>query len=86
MTPAERHYVELMAEFSRRAVLGQRVPARRRVAGNDALLAELNRVGVNLNQIAHAVNAGRGLPYDMPHVVADLRAVLVKLAGVADGS
>lgn len=94
LTPAERHYVELMAEraglsvmeFCRRAVLAQRVPVRRREAGNAALLAELNRVGVNLNQIAHGVNAGRGLPFDMPDVLAELRAVLDKLAGVADGS
>jgi hypothetical protein len=93
LTPAERHYVELTAEraglsvmeFSRRAILGQRLLSRRRPTEKITadLLAELNRVGVNINQIAHAVNSGRGLPHDMPEVVAELRAVLVKIAEAA---
>jgi len=96
LTPAERHHVELTAaraglsvmEFSRRAIMGQRIVARRPAEKITAdLLAELNRVGVNINQIAHAVNSGRGLPYDMPEVVAELRAVLAKIAEAApDGS
>lgn len=93
LTPAERHFVELMAEraglsvaeFQRRAILGQRVAARRKQGGSDGLLAELNRVGVNLNQIARAVNEGRGLPLDFPDVLAEVRAVVGKLAGGADG-
>lgn len=97
LTPAERHHVELTAEraglsvmeFCRRAIIGQRLLARRRPSEKITadLLAELNRVGVNINQIAHAVNSGRGLPYDMPEVVAELRAVLAKIAEAApDGS
>lgn len=92
-TAAERGYVELMAEraglsvmeFCRRSILGQRVAARRQ-RRDDALLLELNRIGVNINQIAHGVNAGRGLPHDMPEVMAELRAILNKLAGAADGA
>ena len=96
LTPAERHHVELTAEraglsvmeFCRRAIMGQRVLARRPAEKITAdLLAELNRVGVNINQIAHAVNSGRGLPYDMPEVVAELRMVLAKIAEAApDGA
>lgn len=93
LTPAERVFVEQsaaaagldLAEFCRRAILGQRIAARRQRA-DDALLLALNRVGVNLNQIAHRVNAGRGLPYDMPEVLAELRSILDKLAGASDGS
>lgn len=94
LTAAERHHIETMAaraglpvmDFCRRAILGQRIAARSKRTTDDALLLALNRVGVNLNQIAHRVNAGRGLPYDMPEVLAELRAILDKLAGASDGS
>lgn len=93
LTSAERAFVEQsaagagldVAEFCRRAILGQRIAARRQRA-DDALLLALNRIGVNVNQIAHGVNAGRGLPHDLPEVLAELRAVLAKIAGAADGS
>ena len=74
-----------LAEFSRRAINGQRMPQPRN-RDLDRAIVELNRVGVNLNQIAHAVNSGRGLPHDFPDVLAELRAVLADLAGPPDGS
>lgn len=40
------------------------------------LVIELNRVGVNLNQIARAANSGKPLPPDFPRVLASLEAVL----------
>ncbi|SMH26053.1 plasmid mobilization protein [Mesorhizobium australicum] len=91
VTAAERHHVELLAEragvsvaeFCRRAVLGQRMPQRRAQADAVALV-ELNRAGVNLNQIAKRVNAGRDLPPDFPQVLAEVRSAVAKVAG--DGS
>lgn len=93
LTVAERDVIERaaaaagldVAEFCRRAILGQRIAAKRNRAEN-ALLVELNRVGVNLNQIAHAVNAGRDLPRSFPHLLDELRAVVEKIAGGDDGS
>ena len=40
------------------------------------LVIELNRVGVNLNQIARAANSGKPLPPEFPRVLASLEAVL----------
>lgn len=90
LTPAERQHVEATAaaagvdltEFCRLAILGQRIAAKRS-RPVDRALAELNRAGVNLNQIARAVNEGRGLPRDFPEVLAELRAAIEKVA--ADG-
>lgn len=92
LTAAERVMIEDMAaaaglplaEFCRRAILRQKItppPSR----ADDALLLELNRIGVNINQIAHAVNAGRGLPHSMPEVMEQLRRILDRLAGVSNG-
>jgi hypothetical protein len=68
-----------MAAYVRRCVLGQRV-APARTAADDALLLELNRVGVNLNQIARALNSDRPELIDLAATLAELRAVLAKAA------
>lgn len=86
VTVAERAFVEDqaaragldLAEFCRRAVLRQRIMPRREAA-DDALIFELNKAGVNLNQIARAVNAGRGVPADLPEAVAEIRAAVAKV-------
>jgi len=91
VTAAERSFVEgeaeksglTLVEFCRRSILKIRIVPRAS-QGNDALLMELNRIGVNLNQIAHAVNAGRGLPSDFPAAIDELREALAKV--LADGS
>jgi len=49
------------------------------------LLSELNRAGVNLNQIARHLNRGQGLPDDIGHVLYELHRVL-QLVGRAYGS
>lgn len=91
VTAAERAAVERKAEaaglplseFCRRAVFARPIPSKRNVLSNRAL-AELNRVGVNLNQIARHMNAGRDTPGDLAATLAELRGTLVKVAG--DGS
>lgn len=91
VTSAERAAVEAKAaqaglplvEFCRRAILSRRVTPRQS-ATDERALVELNRAGVNLNQIARAVNGGRELPADFPEVLAEVRAAVAKVAG--DGS
>jgi hypothetical protein len=45
-----------------------------------ALVSELNRIGVNVNQLARAQNGGREFRGDWQDVEQDLRRVLVKVA------
>ena len=91
VTAAERVDVESRAraaglhlsEFCRRSIFGQKFKPR--LSGPQAeALAELNRIGVNLNQIARAMNAGRDLPASLEATLKDVRAAIAKVAG--DGS
>lgn len=72
-----------LADYVRRLVLGHRVSPRRDSAA-DKLLLELNRIGVNLNQIARAVNMDRDLDADFQAVLSELAVALAKVT--ADGS
>ena len=71
-----------MAEFVRRRVLGRRVAAARAVA-DDRLLLEINRIGVNLNQLAHAAHLGKSLEGMLAATLDELNAAMKR---VADGS
>jgi hypothetical protein len=83
VTMAERVFAEEQAalaavplsEYGRARILGHRIRPRRS-RYQDALLVELNKIGVNLNQIARTANRGQGLPHDFPEVVSELRAAL----------
>lgn len=68
-----------VAEFTRRRVLGLIVtpPAAKADA---ALIAEVNRIGVNVNQIAFALNAGRDYKGDWDAVYDEVCRVLDKVA------
>lgn len=72
-----------LSEYCRRIVLRRKVAAARSGA-DDALLLELNRVGVNLNQIAHRLNAGGKTPPHLAVVLDEVRAAVTRLAD--DGS
>jgi len=86
VTAAERIFVEEQAanaglslsEYQRLRLLKKKVPPRR-ASADQALLVELNRVGVNLNQIARRINAGRNLPPDFPDLLAEVRAAVQKV-------
>lgn len=69
-----------LPEYVRRCVLGHRITAARTIT-DDRLLIELNRVGVNLNQIARAVNSDRPELIDLAAVLSELRGVLARIAG-----
>lgn len=86
VTAAERALIEeraaaaglTLVEYCRRAIFKSRIAPKRGTI-NQALLVELNRVGVNLNQIAKVVNQNGVLPPDFPDVLADVRAAVTKV-------
>lgn len=90
LTAAERAYVELLAEragmdvaeFSRRAILGQRI-APRRDNPSAALIVALNRVGNNLNQITARLNAADEIALDARDVLAEVKATVALVAEAA---
>ena len=82
---AEHEYIREQArnagmtptDYMRARTLGHRVaPAPGTSAADPALVSELNRIGVNLNQITKAINAGRGLPHSLEAAAAELRETL----------
>lgn len=75
---AERAGVSV-SEYCRAAALGQRVRVRS-APDLSAALVSLNRVGVNLNQIARGVNRGQGVSLDLDEVLAEVRAAVERLA------
>lgn len=77
-TAAARHGLTA-AEFTRRRSLSERMPATT-AAGRDtaAVATALIRLGVNLNQIAHHVNAGRSVP------IPSLTALMARIEGELD--
>ena len=93
MTVAERAEVQQHAailgispsDFVRRRSLGYRLPAALAVQRHVAALAvALLRIGVNLNQIAHHMNAGRGAPPDLSALIARIEAILDDIYGPGD--
>lgn len=73
-----------LSEYVRQRLLSGKVTPR--PALDDAqLLAELNRCGVNLNQIAKRLNAGAGLPTSVDSTLEAFHAVLERV-GQAYGS
>lgn len=91
MTPAELAYVEEQAaaaglpvsDYVRRRALGGRV-AGRRAQADDRALYELNRIGNNLNQIAHAANIGRAVEGRLSDAIDQLLHAMEQVA--RDGS
>lgn len=91
LTVAEKLYAEEQAraagltltDFVRRRVLG--IPVKPRPHQLEAsLITELNRIGVNLNQIARAANAGRDLPGSLDAERRALQAALIKVMEAYD--
>jgi hypothetical protein len=71
------------AEFMRRRSLGEKLPARVAARQQTAAVATaLIRLGVNLNQIAHHMNAGRPAPqYGLQALIARIDAELDRIYG-----
>lgn len=87
VTASERALIEeraaaaglTLVEYCRRAIFKSRIAPKRGTV-DQALLIALNRVGVNLNQIALKVNTGRSLPPDFPIVLDEIKALIRKLS------
>lgn len=70
-----------LSEYMRRQTLGRPLPAS--VAerhSRAALTTALLRLGVNLNQIARHMNAGRSAPLHLPHLIEDIRGHVERLS------
>lgn len=80
---ADRAGLSVTELVRQRTLMGRLAP--RRGMADAHLLSELNRIGVNLNQIARALNRGQDLPMDAADVLAELHRVL-NLVGSAYGS
>lgn len=87
LTASERDAIEQQADtaglplssYCRRVLLGHKVrPAI--TAVDAAALADLNRVGVNLNQIARHLNARGAVPAKLDDVLGDIRRAIELLA------
>lgn len=70
-------------DYARKCLLGHVVKPAKRHA-DAALISELNRIGVNLNQIMPAFHTNKLLRKDWSPVVAQLQAVLKKVAACYD--
>jgi hypothetical protein len=68
-----------VSEFARQRIFAGRTTPRPALA-DAQLLSDLNRCGVNLNQIARALNAGRGVPTSADSTLEAFRSVLDRVA------
>lgn len=69
-----------VSEYLRQRALSGKVTPRRTPAEASALV-ELNRVGVNLNQVARALNRGRDAdPHHIDFILQELHQLMQKLA------
>lgn len=88
VTAFERAFVEASAaaagidtaEYIRRRALDYRVTPKRATA-DELALAELNRVGTNLNQITARFHMTGDLADDMAETLAHIRAAVERVAG-----
>ncbi|MFV1563941.1 MULTISPECIES: plasmid mobilization protein [unclassified Phaeobacter] len=91
-TLAEREYIRSQAaaaglsesDYIRARALGLSVSPARSSRADPALVTELNRIGVNVNQLAAATHMGRDFSKLWQEVGAELRGILTKV--VASGS
>ena len=67
-----------VSEFARQRIFAGRTTPRPALA-DAPLLSDLNRCGVNLNQIARQLNSGRGLPTSIDGLLATFNAVLERV-------
>jgi len=81
-----RHLGVSPAEFMRRRTLGHRLPVTMIEQRQEAVQATaLLRIGVNLNQWTHHMNAGRIPPFDLLRtLLARINALLDKIYGADD--
>lgn len=92
LTLAELAHVQAQAahagigahDYARRRVLGHRVPPARSQI-DATLLSDLNRIGVNLNQLTRANNSGADVQAEAAVLLAQVRGIIEQI-GSGDGS
>lgn len=92
LTLAEREYIRTQAanagmsetDYLRARALGFSVSSARSGRSDPALISELNRIGVNVNQLAAATHQDRDFVRYWREIGAELRGVLGKV--VSNGS
>lgn len=67
------------AEYNRRRALGYEVPAKAAAAPNAALVSELNRIGVNVNQLARSVHRGSAFQEFWQEIGDEINGILAQL-------
>lgn len=88
LTVAERVYIQDQAsaagidvsEYIRRRAMGYTVPSGKSRQTDPALISELNRIGVNVNQLAKATHTGRDFVRYWKEIGSELTALLEGLA------
>lgn len=66
-------------EYARRRTLGHAVPPAPQRSSDPALISELNRIGVNVNQLARASHRGSEFTRYWRDVGAELRGLLERV-------
>lgn len=87
VTLAEREYIRAQAraagiaetEYLRRRALGYAVPPARPNQSDPALISELNRIGVNVNQLARATHRGSDFVHTWQIIRQQLAETLAKV-------
>lgn len=93
-TLAEREYIRTQARaagisetaYVRARTLSHQIhPVPSRGGADPALVSELNRIGVNVNQLARATHRGSDFTRHWMHIAGELRTALAKVMA-RDGS
>jgi hypothetical protein len=72
------------ADYARNRVIGHRVEAPVRPKFDPALVSEVNRIGVNINQLARAVHTDRDFVKYWREIGGELESILEKLVEAND--
>ena len=89
VTLAEREFIRSQAmaagisetDYLRRRALGHQIPPAPSRSSDPALVSELNRIGVNVNQLALATHRGSNFTRHWADIAAELQTALKKVMG-----
>lgn len=72
------------SEFIRNAAMTDKVTVKQAKHPNFQLIHELNKIGVNLNQVVHAAHIRGKLPKSLPALCEEIERLVVKAAEEVD--
>jgi len=93
VTPEEKASIDARAaqagmmrsDFVREMAMTGKVVVRQSKNPNFQLINELNKIGVNLNQLVHNAHIYGRMPKTLPGVLAEIERLVVQAAGEVDG-